>query len=1239
MVSGGDHGSEPGDGLPADGTFIVLPVRDITDPVLLGVRPARPASPGASELPALPPYIGRSADGALRDLLTRSGFVLLIGDSATGKTRTAYEAVRAVLPEHIVVAPQDRDDVAVAIKKAAQLPWCVLWLDDVYRLAGPEGLTSADVARLIDDRPEHHRVILATITVSDLAKFTDRRDDANRRVNQAVLTQAHRVALARMFDQDELRRARQLAGDPRIADALKHPEYGLPEYLAAGPELFDLWQAESLGGGPHARGAALISAAVDCRRAGLYRPLSADLIQRLHLDYLPRTGRSGDVESLESAWDWATQAGHVQAPLTLVEPDGSRYQVFSYLVDEFERRATPADNVPGRTLMAALREADPTESMRIGQNARNYGSYRIALQAFTQAAEGRRDRFSDDNRDTLTSRNKVGRAMRSLGRLREAEAEHRDILRIQRRVFSEDDPDTLTTRDNLARALRAQGYTEEAERQHRAVLEARIRVLGDDHPDTLTSRNNLARAMRQLGRPEEAVREHRAIVAARTRILVDEHFGRGEEHPDTLMSRNDLARALRDMGRLDEAEAEHGAVLAARIRVLGEDHPDTLVSRSDLAGVLLDLGRLDEAVSEYRAALLGNTRVLGEEHYHTRATRQALAELEELINSAQPGDSPAAPEVTPTSASWRSPVSVPPGGRVPLPSDLLMINGRWPQVREISDPTVLGVRRSRTDHPHGADAVVPYVTRDIDGHLRGLLEESGFVLLVGPSATGRTRTAYEAAAEMLPGHLLVAPQKRSAVAVAIEVAAELHKCVLWLDEFYRLAGPEGLTSAHVDRLIGDRKHHRVILASISDFDLARFTDQSDSATRQTNRDVIRQAHIIRMNREWTDSEVRRLREQGVDPSIADAMTNEAQRCLPLYLIAGSEVFGRWAAERDGGSAHPRGAALISAAVDCRRAGMLHPPSRTLITELHRHYLEAPNGSGAAGESVEAAWRWARTLGPAIPALTLIDPVIARRPHETVGVEVLNYLVDEYERMAAVSDHVPNDVLEGTLREADATEAMRIGQTARDSGRFDIAFLAFSQAADDRASRLGPDHPDTLAARDKRARARRFRNELAEAEREHREVIEAQQRTLGENDPATLTSRDNLARVLRALGRLSAAEEEERAVLVARTRILGADNPDTLTSRNGLARILHALGQLELAESEFHAVVEARTRILGPDHRDTLTSRNDLAAVLAGSGRTAEAKAEYQAAVTGRMRVLGADHPDTRASQAALDALS
>jgi hypothetical protein len=44
--------------------------------------------------------------------------------------------------------------------------------------------------------------------------------------------------------------------------------------------------------------------------------------------------------------------------------DGVHLDVFSYLVDEFERRATPADQVPAGVLTACLTEAEAAEAVR-----------------------------------------------------------------------------------------------------------------------------------------------------------------------------------------------------------------------------------------------------------------------------------------------------------------------------------------------------------------------------------------------------------------------------------------------------------------------------------------------------------------------------------------------------------------------------------------------------------------------------------------------------------------------------------------------------------------------------------------------------------------------------------------------------------------------------------------------------------------------------------------------------------
>jgi hypothetical protein len=82
------------------------------DPYSLGVARSRLAARFAKgEAPA--PYVGRDADQEYKKRLRAHGSVLLIGEPASGVTRTAFEAVAAVWPRLRVVAPDpDRPDAA-----------------------------------------------------------------------------------------------------------------------------------------------------------------------------------------------------------------------------------------------------------------------------------------------------------------------------------------------------------------------------------------------------------------------------------------------------------------------------------------------------------------------------------------------------------------------------------------------------------------------------------------------------------------------------------------------------------------------------------------------------------------------------------------------------------------------------------------------------------------------------------------------------------------------------------------------------------------------------------------------------------------------------------------------------------------------------------------------------------------------------------------------------------------------
>ncbi|MFJ4519728.1 tetratricopeptide repeat protein [Streptomyces sp. NPDC088810] len=610
-------------------------VAQAADPLRLGVHPApimavdptqRTTAATAERVPV---YVPRDIDADLREQLARGGFVLLVGDSTAGKSRAAYEAMHATLPDHLLIAPQDRAALPAALAQAASTRRCVLWLSDLEHYVGADGLTRTGIARVLGGTG-HHRVILATLRAAEQTRLTSgptTQDEAGRVAHHEVreaLEQAHLLRVQRMFSAAEQQRARAREWDPRIADALAHADaYGLAEYLAAGPDLLRDWQdAWSPNTDPatptHPRAAALIAAAVDIRRAGHTAPLPRSLLEATHEHYLTqRGGRRLHPEPLPTAWEWATKPR--RATTALLQPeDDEHVQVFDYLTDTIQRHSAPGDHVPADVIQTVLADCAPRDAADIATTAYAQGRYQLAEIGLRAALEARDTTLGPEHPDTLTSRSDLVDVLWALGRFEEAEAENRAVLNTQTRVLGPEHPNTLTSRSNLACVLWALGRLVEAEAENRAVLNVRTRVLGPEHPDTLTSRNNLAGVLWALGRFEEAEAENRAVLNVRTRVL-------GPEHPDTLTSRNNLALVLADLGRFEEAEAENRAVLNVRTRVLGPEHPDTLTGRSNLALVLANLGRVEEAEAENRAVLNVRTRVLGPEHPDTLTSRNNLA--------------------------------------------------------------------------------------------------------------------------------------------------------------------------------------------------------------------------------------------------------------------------------------------------------------------------------------------------------------------------------------------------------------------------------------------------------------------------------------------------------------------------------------------------------------------------------------------------------------------------------------
>ena len=513
-------------------------VQDVEDLTRIGVHPAVMPD-GVAEVRGrnrLPPYVRRDQHDAVVRCLVPGGFVMVQGDSGAGKSRLTFEAIRQVLAEHVLFAPEP-SALGAAIKEMRQIRSAVLWLDDLDRYVESDVLTVTVVGELLAGEG-HQRVVVATLRHQAREAIFATEDTATGVVDRRrrLLEMAEAVLISREFTPAELNRARDLSDDPRIADALAHADrYGLAEYLAAGPQLRDKWLA---GRDTHPRGAALVAAAVDCRCAGFIAPLPTALLDAVHVHYLPSNPRRR-IEDRDTAWKWAKELWrHTSA---MLEPIN-----------------TNIDTVIGR--------------------------YSLALTAHQHALS---QQTEPNHPDTLASRSNLAMVLTELGRLEEAEREHRAVLEVSTQVLGSAHHLALASRGNLAMVLGDLGKLEESERESRVVFEVMTRVLGSDHPDTLASRSNYALVLSALGRLDEAEQEHRAELQACARVL-------GPDHPSTLTSRHNHALVLSALGRLEEAEREYRAVLEVMMRVLGPDHPNTLITRNDFARVLRALGKLDE---------------------------------------------------------------------------------------------------------------------------------------------------------------------------------------------------------------------------------------------------------------------------------------------------------------------------------------------------------------------------------------------------------------------------------------------------------------------------------------------------------------------------------------------------------------------------------------------------------------------------------------------------------------------
>lgn len=365
------------------------------DPRRLGVHAAIsvPGAPDGSP----PEYVPRDADGGedgvrakVKAAAEDGGFVLLVGGSSVGKTRSAYEAVTAALPDWWLVHPAGPSEVAALA--AAPTARTVVWLDEFqHYLDGEHGLAGGTVRVLLN--APHPVVIIATIWPDLHADYTAARlpgrGDLHGRARE-VLGLATVIRADADFSEGEMERARGAAArDRRLAVALGTADYGLTQTLAAAPQLIARWH-DAQGSRPYAW--AVLTAALDAARLGARAPLSADFLRAAAPGYCTsRQQAQAPDDWFEQALTYATAelrgAASALAPAGVGMGQIVGYAVAEYLAQHAARERRPA-RVPASTWEAMLAHVtDNADSARFANSAARRLLYGYAIPLYRRAAD------------------------------------------------------------------------------------------------------------------------------------------------------------------------------------------------------------------------------------------------------------------------------------------------------------------------------------------------------------------------------------------------------------------------------------------------------------------------------------------------------------------------------------------------------------------------------------------------------------------------------------------------------------------------------------------------------------------------------------------------------------------------------------------------------------------------------------------------------------------------------------
>ncbi|MEU3647265.1 hypothetical protein AB0E59_28055 [Lentzea sp. NPDC034063] len=404
------------------------------DPFALQIH--RPLEvPGLDEpLPALTGYVRREHDDKLdEDLADLSGskLIVMVGGSATGKTRALWEAISShpILRTWLLRYPRTGDELHDLLEADEIAPRTVLWLNEMhnYITRSSGSAVAAKLHALINEDSDVGPVLVVGTLwpefwerlISEPVSLEDPYSCARLLLESGTL-----VVVAELFGKESLLALRtDPLVDPRVQIAANTAgaHGAVIQTLVGGPGLVRRFESPATVVDRYA--AAVVSVALDARRLGHQQPFKTELLEAVAGTYL------SDADRVDVPKDWfegglrraaRDQTHGVTALLPCRISDGlpgaaDSYELHDYLEQHSwqSRRMMPIEPALWKALDRHTYSS--LDKASLGRSASARLIYDIAEPLLTEAAE---DGFSGAGYDLVELLTRQGRYEEAFARLR-----------------------------------------------------------------------------------------------------------------------------------------------------------------------------------------------------------------------------------------------------------------------------------------------------------------------------------------------------------------------------------------------------------------------------------------------------------------------------------------------------------------------------------------------------------------------------------------------------------------------------------------------------------------------------------------------------------------------------------------------------------------------------------------------------------------------------------------------------